>query len=52
MLVRQKVADIGECWQDHKIFITLGKRMGRKWWETIEDSLDWLLEPEAKPRHA
>jgi anaerobic selenocysteine-containing dehydrogenase len=45
VLARQKVVQIGECWQDHKIFMELGKRLGQKWWDTIEDSLDWLLEP-------
>jgi len=45
VLARQKVVEIGECWQDHKIFMELGKRMGQEWWETVEDSLDWLLEP-------
>jgi anaerobic selenocysteine-containing dehydrogenase len=45
VLARQKVVEIGECWQDHKIFMELGKRMGQQWWETIEDSLDWMLEP-------
>jgi anaerobic selenocysteine-containing dehydrogenase len=45
VLARQKVVDIGECWQDHKIFMELGKRMGQKWWDTVEDALDWLLEP-------
>jgi hypothetical protein len=23
----------------------LGKKMGQRWWDSIEDSLDWLLEP-------
>lgn len=45
VLARQKVVEIGECWQDHKIFMELGKRMGQKWWDSVEDSLDWLLEP-------
>jgi len=45
VLARQKVVEIGECWQDHKIFMELGKRMGQRWWDTIEDSLNWLLEP-------
>jgi len=45
VLARQKVVEIGECWQDHKIFMELGKRMGQKWWDSIEDSLNWLLEP-------
>ena len=45
VLARQKVVQIGECWQDHKIFMELGKRMGQEWWDTVEDALDWLLEP-------
>ncbi|MFC1864161.1 molybdopterin-dependent oxidoreductase, partial [Thermodesulfobacteriota bacterium] len=42
---RQKCMEIGECRQDHWIFMELGKRMGQEWWETIEDALDYLLEP-------
>jgi anaerobic selenocysteine-containing dehydrogenase len=45
VLARQKVVEIGESWQDHKIFMELGKRMGQQWWDTVEDALDWLLEP-------
>lgn len=45
VLARQKVVEIGECWQDHKIFMELGKRLGQQWWDTIEDSLNWMLEP-------
>ncbi|UCF94199.1 MAG: molybdopterin-dependent oxidoreductase [Desulfobacterales bacterium] len=45
ILARQKVVEIGECWQDHKIFLELGKRMGQEWWDTVEDALDYLLEP-------
>ena len=45
VLARQKVVEIGECWQDHKIFQELGKRMGQEWWNTVEDALDYLLEP-------
>jgi anaerobic selenocysteine-containing dehydrogenase len=44
-LARQKAVEIGECWQDHKIFLELGKRMGQEWWDTVEDALDYLLEP-------
>jgi len=44
-LARQKVVEIGEAWQDHKIFLELGKRMGQEWWDTVEDALDYLLEP-------
>ncbi len=45
VLARQKVVEIGECWQDQKIFLELGKRMGQQWWATVEDGLDFLLEP-------
>jgi anaerobic selenocysteine-containing dehydrogenase len=45
VLARQKVVEIGECWQDHKIFQELGKRMGQEWWGTVEETLDYLLEP-------
>jgi anaerobic selenocysteine-containing dehydrogenase len=45
ILARQKAVEIGECWQDHKIFMELGKRMGQEWWDTVEDALDYLLEP-------
>ncbi len=45
VLARQKCVDVGECWQDHKIFMELGKRMGQQWWDTVEDALDYLLEP-------
>ena len=37
--------EIGETWQDHKIFLELGKRMGQSWFPTVEDSLDYILEP-------
>jgi len=47
VLARQKAVEIGECWQDHKIFQELGKRLGQEkdWWESVEDALDYLLEP-------
>ena len=45
VLARQKCVEIGECWQDHKIFMELGKRMGQEWWDTVEDALDYLLGP-------
>jgi len=45
VIARQKAAQIGECWQDHKIFMELGKKMGQQWWDTVEDALDYLLEP-------
>ena len=45
VVARQKCVEIGEAWQDHKIFQELGKRMGQEWWDTVEDALDYLLEP-------
>jgi anaerobic selenocysteine-containing dehydrogenase len=45
VLARQKCVEVGEAWQDHKIFLELGKKMGQEWWDTVEDSLDYLLEP-------
>ncbi|MBI5603760.1 MAG: molybdopterin-dependent oxidoreductase [Deltaproteobacteria bacterium] len=45
VVARQKCVEIGEAWQDHKIFMELGKRMGQQWWDTVEESLDYLLEP-------
>ena len=45
VFARQKCVEIGEAWQDHKIFLELGKRMGQEWWPTVEDALDYLLEP-------
>ncbi|MFC1819988.1 molybdopterin-dependent oxidoreductase [Thermodesulfobacteriota bacterium] len=45
VFARQKCCKIGEAWQDHKIFMELGKKMGQEWWPTVEDALDYLLEP-------
>jgi anaerobic selenocysteine-containing dehydrogenase len=45
VFARQKCAEIGEAWQDHKIFLELGKKMGQDWPDTVEDALDYLLEP-------
>lgn len=45
VVARQKCMEVGECWQDHKIFMELGKKMGQDWWDTVEDALDYLLEP-------
>jgi len=45
VLARQKCVEIGEAWQDHKIFQELGKKMGQEWWDTVEEGLDYLLEP-------
>ena len=45
VFARVKCVEIGEAWQDHKIWMELGKRMGQEWWPTVEDALDYLLEP-------
>jgi len=45
VFARQKCCEIGEAWQDHKIWMELGKRMGQEWFPTVEDALDYLLEP-------
>jgi anaerobic selenocysteine-containing dehydrogenase len=45
VFARQKCGDIGEAWQDHKIFLELGKKMGQDWPDTVEAALDYLLEP-------
>ena len=45
VIARQKCVEIGEAWQDHKIFQELGKKMGQEWWDTVDDALDYLLEP-------
>ena len=47
VLARQKAVEIGECWQDHKIFQELGKKMGQgeHWWDTVVDALEYILEP-------
>lgn len=37
----------GEAWPDHKILNELGKKLGfaDRFWDTVEDSLDFILEP-------
>ncbi|MFC1864344.1 molybdopterin-dependent oxidoreductase [Chloroflexota bacterium] len=44
---RRKIVQIGECWQDHKIFNELGKRLGQEkyWFDTVEAAFDYILEP-------
>jgi anaerobic selenocysteine-containing dehydrogenase len=43
----QKVAQIGECWSDHKMVNELSKRLGlgEYFWEDVEESLDIILKP-------
>jgi anaerobic selenocysteine-containing dehydrogenase len=47
VVARQRAMEVGECWQDHKTFQELGKRMGQgdRWWDTLEEALDYMLEP-------
>jgi anaerobic selenocysteine-containing dehydrogenase len=42
---RRKIVEVGECWADHKILLELGKRMGQKWHDTIEEEYDDILLP-------
>ncbi len=43
----KKIVQIGECWQDHKMFNELGKKLGMadKWFDSVEDGIDYILEP-------
>jgi len=43
----QKVAQVGECWSDCKIYIELARRigLGEYFWENDEQVLDYLLKP-------
>ncbi|MFC1593009.1 molybdopterin-dependent oxidoreductase [Candidatus Omnitrophota bacterium] len=45
--VRQKVAQIGECWSDIKIIFELAKRvgLGKYFWDDERQFLDYLLKP-------
>ena len=45
--VQRKVAQIGECWPDHKIINELGKKLGvgQYFWKDADEALDFLLEP-------
>jgi len=46
-LVQQKVAQIGECWPDYKIYNELAKRVGlvQYFWENVDSFLDEILKP-------
>lgn len=47
VLARQKVAEIGECWDDKKILMELAKRMGfgdAFPWKDVKDYCSWVLE--------
>ena len=45
--VQQKVAQIGECWPDHKIINELAKKLGvgQYFWKDENEALDTMLEP-------
>jgi anaerobic selenocysteine-containing dehydrogenase len=43
---RQKIADVGECWDDKKIFLELAKRMGLEEcfpWKDVKDFCNFVL---------
>jgi anaerobic selenocysteine-containing dehydrogenase len=44
---RRKIVQVGECWQDHKIFNELGKRLGQEkyWFNSVEEAFDDILAP-------
>jgi anaerobic selenocysteine-containing dehydrogenase len=45
--IRQKVAQVGECWSNQKIINELGKKLGfgDYFWDDVEESLDIILRP-------
>jgi anaerobic selenocysteine-containing dehydrogenase len=45
--VRQKVAQVGECWSDQKIINELAKKLGFEdyFWHDVEEALDMILRP-------
>lgn len=46
VVARNRCVTVGECKQDHEIFMLLGKKMGQtQWWDTLEEALDYMLEP-------
>ncbi len=46
VVARNKCITVGQCKQDHEIFMLLGKKMGQtQWWENMEQALDYMLEP-------
>lgn len=47
VLVRQKVAQIGECWDDKQIMIELAKRLGLGEyfpWKNVKEYCNWILK--------
>jgi anaerobic selenocysteine-containing dehydrogenase len=47
VFAKRKIVQIGECWQDHKMFSELGKRLGQEeyWGKDVEADLDLVLSP-------
>jgi anaerobic selenocysteine-containing dehydrogenase len=45
--IRQKVAQVGECWSDQKIINELAKKLGFEdyFWNDVEEALDIILRP-------
>lgn len=45
--VRQKVAQVGECWSDRKIINELAKKLGLAdyFWDDVTETLDAMLQP-------
>ena len=45
--IRQKVAQVGECWSDQKIINELAKKLGFEdyFWNDVEEALDVILRP-------
>ena len=45
--IQQKVAQVGECWPDYKIFNELAKKVGigQYFWDDADEFLDFVLKP-------
>ena len=45
--IRQKVAQVGECWSDQRIINELAKKLGfgDYFWDDVEEALDVILRP-------
>ncbi len=46
LAARPAIAQVGECWPDHLMFMEFGRRLGQsEQWRGIEGDLDNILEP-------
>lgn len=45
--IQHKVAQVGQCWPDHKIMNELAKKLGigHHFWSDVHDALDAMIEP-------